>query len=227
MPLEDLQPYLLPLPVSPRPDAPPPCYDWAQVFGNSQPVEIEVGFGKGLFLLNAAAAHPGINFVGVEIERKYQLFAATRMAKRSLNNVRLACADARDFLRQRVADASVQTVHVYFPDPWWKKRHHKRRVFTEDFARQCMRILSVGGRLQVATDVEDYYQLITEVLAQVEGLCPLSPPEEHEPAHDFDYLTNFERKFRKKGKTIFRATYERGSGVRKDKGSSALTPDPW
>ncbi len=209
LPLEELQPYLLPLPAAPRPDAPPPRYDWTEVFGNSHPVEIEVGFGKGLFLLNAAAAHPAVNFVGVEIERKYQLFAATRMAKRGLTNVRLAYADARDFLRQRVADASVQTVHVYFPDPWWKKRHHKRRVFTEDFARECMRILSVGGHLQVATDVEDYFKLITDILVQVEELRPLPAPEEHEPAHDFDYLTNFERKFRKEGKAIFRATYER------------------
>src|SRR5262249_26102433 len=197
LPLEQLQPYLLPLPAPRRPDAPPPCYDWTEVFGNSHPVEIEVGFGKGLFLLNAATAQPDVNFVGVEIERKYQLFGATRMAKRGLTNVRLACADARDFLRQRVADASVQAVHVYFPDPWWKKRHHKRRVFTEDFARQCRRILSIGGRLQVATDVEDYYKRMTEILTQIEGLCLQPPPEEHEPAHDCDYLTNFERKFRK------------------------------
>jgi tRNA (guanine-N7-)-methyltransferase len=209
LPLEELQPYLLPLSAPSRPDAPPPLCDWGEVFGNAHPVELEVGFGKGLFLLNAAETHPDVNFVGVEIERSYQLFAATRMAKRRLNNVRLVCADARAFLRERVADASVRTVHVYFPDPWWKKRHHKRRVFTDDFARQCARILIAGGHLQVATDVEDYYRLITEVLAHVEALRALPPPQENEPAHDFDYLTNFERKFRKEGKPIFRATYER------------------
>ena len=209
LPLEELQPYLLPLPAPVRPDAPPPRYDWAQVFGNANPVEIEVGFGKGLFLLNSAQARPAVNFVGVEIERKYQLFAATRIAKRGLGNVRLACADARTFLRDRVADATVQVVHVYFPDPWWKTRHHKRRVFTEDFAGQCVRILAPGGHLHLATDVEGYYARVTEMLAGIESLRLLPPPAAHEPEHDLDYLTNFERKFRKEGKPVFRATYER------------------
>jgi tRNA (guanine-N7-)-methyltransferase len=209
LPLEALQPYLLSLPAPPRPDAPPPRYDWAEVFGNANPVEIEIGFGKGLFLLTSAQAQPAVNLVGVEIERKYQLFAATRIAKRGLRNVRLACADARGFLRERVAEASVQAVHVYFPDPWWKKRHHKRRVFTEDFACQCVRILAPGGLLHLATDVEDYYRLITEMLTGIESLRLLPPPGDHDPAHDLDYLTNFERKFRKEGKPILRATYER------------------
>ena len=208
LPLEALQPYLLPLP-SPQADSSAPHYDWAHVFGNANPVEIEVGFGKGLFLLNSAQARPAVNFVGVEIERKYQLFAATRIAKRGLGNVRLACADARTFLRDRVADTTVQAVHVYFPDPWWKTRHHKRRVFTEDFAGQCVRTLAPGGHLQLATDVEDYYERVTEMLAGIESLRLLRPPADHEPAHDLDYLTNFERKFRKEGKPIFRATYER------------------
>jgi tRNA (guanine-N7-)-methyltransferase len=207
--LEELQPYLLPLPAPLRPDAPPALFAWAEVFGNANPVEVEVGFGKGLFLLTSAQARPGVNFVGVEIERKYQLFAATRIAKRGLHNIRLACADAREFLRERVATASVQAVHIYFPDPWWKKRHHKRRVFTDDFACQCVRILAPGGFLHLATDVEDYFRLITEMLTGIVLLRLLPPPADHEPAHDLDYLTNFERKFRKEGKPIFRATYER------------------
>src|SRR5262249_8729343 len=153
------------------------------------PVEVEVGFGKGLFLLTEATARPGVNFVGVEIERKYQLFAATRTAKRGLRNVRLACGDARAFLRERVPDASVAAVHGSFPAPRWKRRHHKRRVFTEDFARQCVRVLSPGGRLHLATDVGDYFTLITEMLSSVAGLRVLPPPEPHEPAHDLDYLT--------------------------------------
>src|SRR5205807_7068201 len=122
-PLEELQPYLFELPKSGS--GPPAPLDWRAVFGNDHPVEIEVGFGKGLFLLNAATARPDVNFAGIEIERKYQLFTATRLAVRKLGNVRVACADARLALRDHVPGASVQAVHVYFPDPWWKKRHHK------------------------------------------------------------------------------------------------------
>src|SRR5437868_6164023 len=118
LPLEELAPCLF----TPPPEA--AFLSWQQTFGNDHPVEIEVGFGKGLFLLTEAQKRPDVNFFGIEIERKYQLYAATRMVKRGLANVRLACGDARRFLHDFVPHRSVQAVHVYFPDPWWKKRHH-------------------------------------------------------------------------------------------------------
>src|SRR5205085_8759397 len=157
-------------------------------FGNDNPVEIEVGFGKGLFLVTAAQACPTVNFLGIEVVRKYQLFTATRVAKRNLTNVRLAKADARTFLRDCVTPASVQAVHVYFPDPWWKKRHFKRRVFTAEFAAQCARVLVPGGRLYVVTDVAEYFQVIGELLAGHTRLRPLPSPELEEPKDDLDYL---------------------------------------
>jgi tRNA (guanine-N7-)-methyltransferase len=183
--------------------------DWSAIFSNDHPVEIEVGFGKGLFLVSAGLARPKVNFLGVEIVRKYQLFTATRLAKRGLKNVQVACTDARLFLRDRVADHSVQGVHVYFPDPWWKKRHQKRRVFTAEFVAQCVRILRPGGILHAATDVEDYAHLITGLVAFQPLLRLLPAPEANIPSHDLDYLTNFERKFRKQGKPIYRLRYER------------------
>jgi len=203
LPLEAIAPYLLPVP---DPAAP---LDWAAVFGNANPVELEVGFGKGLFLLSSSENHPAVNFVGVEIVRKYQLFTATRLAKRERLNVRVACADARLFLRDCVAPGSLQALHVYFPDPWWKKRHHKRRVFTAEFVEQAVRVLRPGGRLCAATDVEVYYNLMLELLAPRTELRPVPPPEPGTPAHDLDYLTNFERKFRKQGKPIYRLTGEK------------------
>ncbi len=204
LPLEDLAPWLLP---APAPGVGP--LDWPAVFGNDHPVEIEVGFGKGLFLLNAAAACPGVNFLGLEILRKYQLFTATRLAKRGLKNVRVACADARSFLEASVTSASVQALHAYFPDPWWKKRHQKRRLFNPAFVAQCARVLRPGGILHVATDVEDYSHHIASLVAAQPNLRPSAPPTAPAATHDLDYLTNFERKFRKEGRPIHRLSYAR------------------
>ncbi len=181
--------------------------DWHAVFGNDHPVEIEVGFGKGLFLLTAAAARADVNFLGIEIERQYQLFTANRVAKRQLGNVRLACADARWFLRERVAPASVQALYVFFPDPWWKQRHRKRRLFTPEFADQCARVLGAGGRLCVVSDVAEYFAEIEGCLARQPRLQKLPPPAVNEPGHDCDYLSNFERKYRLEGRPIQRGVY--------------------
>jgi tRNA (guanine-N7-)-methyltransferase len=205
LPAEELAPYLVSVPETAR------VLDWTAVFGNAQPVEIEVGFGKGLFLITAARANPHVNFFGLEIVRKYQLYTANRLAKRKLSNVRVACADALLYLRDRVAPESVQDVHVYFPDPWWKKRHHKRRLFSAEFARAVDRILDTGGLLHLVTDVEAYFRLMLDTVSQNTALHAVPPPSASEPEHDLDYLTNFERKFRKEGRPIFRAAYAKGN----------------
>lgn len=203
LPAEQLAPCLLEVPAEPG------RLNYETLFGNANPLELEVGCGKGLFLVNAAGACPHVNFLGVEIERKYQLFTATRLAKRSLNNVRVVCADGRVFVRDWLLDRSLQAVHVYFPDPWWKNRHRKRRVFTAEFAGQCERVLQLGGHLYVASDVAEYFQVMRGLLAGCAGLRPLPAPELKAPQHDLDYLTNFERKYRKEGRPIHRAAYVR------------------
>ncbi len=207
LPLDQLAPYLWDAPRV-RPGEPLPAVEpivWNQVFGNDHPVEIEVGFGKGLFLLNAALACPDVNFFGVEIMRKYQLFTATRMARRKLKNARLACADARHLLRDYVRPASVRAIHVYFPDPWWKKRHHKRRVFTEDFVASCVRALAPGGQFHLATDVAEYFAVMQE-LCDARPELEVRPPAQLDPK---DYLTNFERKAKLKGTAVHRAVHRR------------------
>jgi tRNA (guanine-N7-)-methyltransferase len=217
LPTEELKPYTIEVPSLRGPvnadqdrlAAPPEVLDWQAVFGNDHPVEIEVGSGKGLFLVTAGQANPRTNYLGIEIVRKYQLYTSTRLAKRKLTNVKTICTDARVFLRERVAASSVQAIHLYFPDPWWKTRHHKRRVFTEEFARQCLRILRPGGRLLVVTDVADYAAMVRETMAGIAGWMEAAAPAEHEPAHDMDYLTNFERKFRQEGRPIYRMGFEK------------------
>jgi tRNA (guanine-N7-)-methyltransferase len=220
LPLEELAPYLLP--DVPRGTPAPPIV-WRDLFGNDGPVEVEVGFGKGLFLVTAGAARPDINFFGVEIVRKYQLYAATRLASRKLTNVRVACTDGRALLRERVAPGSVQAVHVYFPDPWWKARHRKRRVFTPEFAHTAGTVLRPGGLLSIATDVEAYCGVMRQIVRDLgPAFAERPPPPPSEPRHDMDYLTNFERKFRKEGRPIYRAAYERtGATLR-----ATLAADP-
>lgn len=186
----------------------PEQLDWGQIFGNTNPVEIEVGFGKGLFLVKSSVEHPTTNYLGIEIVRKYQLLATDRIARRELQNVRTACLDAKKVLKHHVSPASVAVVHVYFPDPWWKNRHQKRLLFTPDFAVDIRRVLRTGGRLSFASDVLDYFNMVQETLQSTPGFRTLPAPVETAPQHSMDYLTNFERKFRLEGRPIYRSLHE-------------------
>src|SRR4051812_46368256 len=149
LPLETIAPFCFDPPKILEPNR----IRWAEFFGNDHAVEIEVGSGKGLFLVTSAQARPEVNFLGIEVVRALQYYIATRLAKRELRNAKVAFVDARRFLAAMVPAASVQTVHVYFPDPWWKARHKKRRVFTGDFAKAVESALVPGGHLKIATDV--------------------------------------------------------------------------
>jgi tRNA (guanine-N7-)-methyltransferase len=192
----------------PSTEAVPDSIDWIALFGNEHPVELEVGPGKGLFLANAARAHPDRNFLGIEISGKYARLAAERLAKQNLNNAKVWAGDVRDVLARRVPDQSVRAVHVYFPDPWWKKRHKKRRVFTGALVAQVERLLRPGGELHVASDVEEYFGLIRELIAANPAFHECAASDVKAPEHDLDYLTNFERKYRIEGRPIYRASYD-------------------
>jgi tRNA (guanine-N7-)-methyltransferase len=182
---------------------------WSSVFGNNHPVELEIGSGKGLFLLNAATADPTHNFLGIEISRKYARLAAERLAKHGIPNAKVWPGDARIVLPRHIPSASLRVVHVYFPDPWWKKRHKKRRVFTESLVAEIRRILEPGGQLRVASDVEEYFAVIQDLIAASLQFVELPVPQPNEPRHELDYLTSFERKYLREGRPIFRDIYER------------------
>jgi tRNA (guanine-N7-)-methyltransferase len=188
----------------------PVTINWTHLFGSANPVEIEVGTGKGLFLLHAATTRPDTNFFGIEIVRKYQLYAATRYAIRNLPNVKTACADAKVVLRDFVAPGSVRAVHVYFPDPWWKKRHRKRRVFTPEFAADAARAIALDGRLYIASDVEEYFGVMSAILRAMPAFAERpAEADRAAPPTDAGYATNFERKARASGTQVWRAVYER------------------
>jgi tRNA (guanine-N7-)-methyltransferase len=127
------------------------------IFGNNHPVEVEIGCGKGKFLIARATQNPDINFVGVDIVWKWMKYAVERSAKRSLANIKFIKADARELLRHGFRDSSVSIFHIYFPDPWPKKRHRKRRLITGELLRLAERKLEKGGLIELATDHDDYF----------------------------------------------------------------------
>ena len=177
------------------------------LFGRRASLEVEIGSGKGLFLRTAAAARPDVDFLGIEIAPRYARFAAAAILRRGLGNAVVVSGDALPVLGEVLPDESAAAVHVYFPDPWWKRRHKKRRVMRESFVGDVARVLEAGARLHFWTDVEDYYHTAVALFqadSRLEG-----PIEESErPAQDpMDYRTHFERRTRLQGAPVFRAMF--------------------
>jgi tRNA (guanine-N7-)-methyltransferase len=181
--------------------------DWAAYFGNANPVEIDVGCGRGKSVLDAALANPDVNFVGIEIDFREGRHGAKRLWKRELPNARIWGGDVARAFDKLVATDSVRAVHVYFPDPWWKKKHRRRRVFTDAFVDRAVRVLEPGGLMQSWTDVEEYFGVISALLDNDARFERLPALEEKPAEHDLDYRTNFERKKRQAGETIHRGRW--------------------
>ena len=180
---------------------------FADLFGDDGEVELEIGSGKGRFLIEQALARPGTRFLGLEWSLKYLRVAKERAAARGITNVRFFRADARHVVAELIGDAALRRVHVYCPDPWPKKRHHKRRLFTALTVPHLERILAPGGRLDVSTDVEEYFDEIRRVVAEGTRLRPEADPLfPDDPATG---RTSYEIKFLAAGRRIFRASWVR------------------
>jgi len=177
--------------------------DFLRIFGRPGPVHIEIGTGKATFLLNEAMAQPHINFLGIERARKYYRYAVDRIGRWALKNARIIRTDAVAFLADFVPDNSVDCFHVYFPDPWPKRRHHKRRFLCPDNLEQLLRCLKTGGQLRIATDHADYFEQIKKVVEAGPSLEKI----EFLPAAGADTGewtgTNYERKYLKKQISIY------------------------
>jgi tRNA (guanine-N7-)-methyltransferase len=202
----DLSKHLLEFEQLPRP------WNADEIFGRPAPLEIEVGTGKGLFLRNAARSRPDTNFLGIEIANKYARFAAAGLAKARLDNGRVVAGDGTRIFAELIPAAALAAVHVYFPDPWWKKRHRKRRVMNETFLQNIERTLLPGGSLHFWTDVEEYFLATLELLATHTRLVgPLAVPET--PAeHDLAYRTHFERRMRLSNEPVYRSEFRKSRG---------------
>jgi len=182
---------------------------WSELFDNDHPVELDIGCGRGLFLVTAAEANPGTNYLGFEIDYREGRRAAKRLQKRQMPNARVIGGDCRAVLEKLIASSSVRAAHVYFPDPWWKKRHRRRRIFTDEFVTWLHRIVEQNGHVHSWTDVGDYFEVISGLMDHHKGFVTLPTPAERAPEHDMDYQTSFERKKRKAGCTIWRGLWQR------------------
>jgi len=180
-----------------------------ELFGRIAPLEVEVGSGKGLFLRNAAAAQPETDFLGVEVVRKYAAFTAAALVKAGVSNALIVHGDALRIFQELIPDASLAAVHVYFPDPWWKKRHRKRRVMRESFLRDVERTLQPGGSLHFWTDVEEYFSTSLELLAASTSLQGPLPVPETPAEDDMAYRTHFERRVRLASEPVYRAEFRK------------------
>ncbi|MEW6338208.1 MAG: tRNA (guanosine(46)-N7)-methyltransferase TrmB [Acidobacteriota bacterium] len=171
-----------------------------EVFGHACPIEVEIGVGKGLFLLAWAAARPDIGVIGVERAKKFLDMASARAERLRLSNVRLVHTTAEDLLFRCLEPGSVAAVHVHFPDPWPKKKHHKRRFLRPDNVSRVAEVLAPGGLLRVQTDHAEYAAVVAEVLAGEPAL------ETVDAAEAFEGLppTNFEVKYGREGRTFHR-----------------------
>jgi len=178
--------------------------DFTQIFGRSGPVHIEVGSGKGAFLLNQAKAQQDVNFLAIEWASKYYRYAVDRIGRWGLTNVRIIRTDAVDFIAKSVPADSIECFHIYFPDPWPKKRHHKRRFINSANLEQLMRCLKKGGLIKIATDHAEYFQQIQYVLSEpgdkLEKIDFLTP----NGTNDGEWVgTNFERKYIREQRPIY------------------------
>lgn len=174
--------------------------NFAELFGNSNPVELEIGMGKGTFLTEQAISRKDTNFFGIEYARWFWRYASDRLRRNGCLNARTVRAEAAFFLHEFVSDKSIRVLHIYFPDPWPKARHNKRRLVQEKFMPTALRILEPGGRIQVVTDHADYFEQIDRVLRATAGLTIVDYNRPGSAGGGEFVGTNFERKYAREGR---------------------------
>jgi len=178
--------------------------DFVRLFGRLAPLHIEIGVGRGTFILNQAKTNPNTDFLGIEWASKYYRYSVDRIGRWNLTNVRIIRTDATAFIADFLPDSCADCFHIYFPDPWPKKRHHKRRFLNTANADQLLRCLKPAGIIRIVTDHAEYFDQIKNVLT-----------EKADSLEEVDFLpaagadtgewvgSNFERKYLKENRPIF------------------------
>jgi tRNA (guanine-N7-)-methyltransferase len=175
--------------------------DFAQLFGNTNPVILEIGSGKGRFLIATASERPGVNVIGIEKSLHYHRVIAERVNKRHLTNVRLINHDAFLVLQKMVPDASIAEVHIYFPDPWPRPKEQKRRIIREEVLAEFRRVLVDGGSGIYVTDHQQYFEKAAPLIESAFRAERRVPGPEDPPR------TNYEAKYRAEGRAIYEVRF--------------------
>lgn len=175
--------------------------DFGELFGNDHPVIVEIGSGKGRFLIASAMEHPDVNFVGIEKSLHYHRLIRERVSKRALTNVRLINHDAFLVMREMFADRSLSEIHIYFPDPWPRKREQKRRIIRPDVLAEVRRVLADGGSGIYVTDHREYFEAAAPLIASQ------FRSETRVPGPGDAPRTNYEAKYRAEGREIYEVRF--------------------
>ena len=174
-----------------------------QVFGRDGPLFVEIGFGNGDSLAKMAAANPDKDYIGIEVHTPGVGHLLILLHEQGINNVRIYCHDAIEILEQKIADNSLAGVHLFFPDPWHKKKHHKRRIVRPSFVDLLVKKLNTGGYFHAATDWENYAEAMLTVLSEGAVLNNTSPTQDYCSCPEYRPLTKFEQRGIKLGHGVW------------------------
>lgn len=189
--------------------AAPSAIDVAKAFGREAPLCVEIGFGTGDHLAASAQGRPDWNFLGIEVHRPGVGRLLQTVEQREISNVRVACHDAVEVLRDCLPAGIVDEIVIFFPDPWPKKKHHKRRLIQAEFAELLARVLRPGGRLRLATDWKDYSDHMLEVLNAAAEFANAAADGRFVPRPEDRPLTRFENRGLRLGHEVFDLEYRR------------------
>lgn len=183
--------------------------DFAALFGRRVPVVVELGFGNGASLVAMAAENPQCDFLGVEVYRPGVGSALLKLKEHGLTNVRLMTQDAQVVVGERIGLGTVSTFLILFPDPWPKKRHHKRRLLKPEFVKALTDRLELGGRVHVATDWEDYAVEVLHLFDAEDRLRNLDAGGGFVARPGYRHLTKYETRGRSRGHRIRDIMFQR------------------
>ena len=187
--------------------------DLPQVFGRNGPCCLEIGFGNGGNLEAMALQHPEVNYLGVEVHRPGVGNLLLQIEEHGIENIRVICADAVEVLKNNIPPASLDAVFIFFPDPWHKRRHQKRRLVQEAFIELVRERLKPGGILHMATDWEDYARHMLAVMQQVSGYVNTAPAGDYAPRPAYRVLTKFEQRGLRLGHGVWDLIFRRESAA--------------
>jgi len=183
--------------------------NFEQLFGRQAPVILEIGFGMGDSLIEIAANHPENNYIGIEVHRPGVGRLLGNIGEQALTNLRVMQFDAVEVLKKQILDNSLSAVYLFFPDPWHKTRHHKRRIVQDDFVQLIRKKLAIHGQFHMATDWDAYARQVLKTMKKAPGFKNCASDEEYMPRPEYRPTTKFERRGERLGHGVWDILFEK------------------